>query len=92
MFAPLEVGDPGPVFEQIHAVGSQVVDAKPDRPVPRVEERLDVVGEGLLLLAVAGHRHAAAALQALPGSSSIVLITVVHKITFVSYPSSLLAT
>ncbi len=91
VFAPLEVRDPCPVIEQVHALRSEVVDAQPDGPVPRVEEWLDVVGEGLLLLPVTGHRQAAAAFQALPGRSSVILITVVHKVTFVSYPASLLA-
>lgn len=92
VFAPLEVWDLCPIIEKVQAFRSQVVDAQPDGPVPRVEEWLDVVGEGLLLLAVAGHRHAAATFQALPGRSGVVLIAVVHKVTFVSDPASLLAT
>lgn len=91
VLAPLEVGDLRPVVEEVQALRPQVVDAQPHRPVPRVEEGLDVVSQGLLLLAVAGHRHAASSFQALSGCSSVVLIAVIHQITFVSHPAPLLA-
>ena len=92
VFTPLEVRHPRAVVEKVHALRAQVVDAQPDGPVPRVKERLDVVGERLLLPAVAGHRHTAAALQALPGCSGVVFEGVVGKVAFVSYPAALLAT
>lgn len=90
VLAPLEVRDSSAVVEQVHALGAQVVDAEPHGPVPRVEEGLDVVGQGLLLFAVAGHRHPPAALQTLPGRSGVILIAVVDQVTFVSHPATFL--
>lgn len=92
VFAPLKVGNPRLVVEDVIALGSQVVDAEPHGPVPRVEKGLDVVREGLLLPAVPGHCQAAAAFQTLPGCAGVVLKVVVDEVALVSYPATLLAT
>lgn len=92
VFAPLKVRNLRLVIINVAALRSQVVNAKPHGPVPRMEEGLDVVRECLLLPAVTGHCQAAAAFQALPGCTGIVLVVVVDEVALVSYPATFLAT
>lgn len=92
VLTPLEVRDPSSIVKEVQALRAEVVDSQPDRPVSRVEEVLYVVSQGLLLLSITGHCHASSTFYALPGCSGIIFQAVVHQVTLVSNPLSLLAT
>lgn len=90
VLAPLEVGDSCVVLKQVESLRAQVINAQPHRPVPRLEESLDVLCQGFLLLPVLRHGHPAAPLHALLSCTWVRLICAVDQIALIPHPPALL--